>query len=122
VVRVRFGCRRLHVLLQREGWEFNYKKVYRIFTEEGLIVRTKRRRKITSRARNPLKQTTELNEQWRLDFVHDRLEDGRTLRVLTVVDHFSRECLALVADTSLSGQKVAGRMCGIIVSFPFNNS
>ena len=84
-----------------------------MYTEEGLIVRTKRRRKIASRARNPLKQATELNEQWSMDFVHDRLEDGRTLRVLTVVDNFSRECLALVADTSLSGQKVARCLSGI---------
>jgi putative transposase len=109
-VRVRFGYRRLHVLLQREGWVVNHKRVYRIYGEENLMVRTKKRRKIASQARTPQGPAQHINEQWSMDFVHDRLEDGRSLRVLTVVDNFSRECLALEADRSLSGARVAATL------------
>ncbi len=106
-VRIRFGYRRLPVLLRREGWAVNHRRVYRIYREEGLIVRTKKRKKIASRARSPLKKTERINQQWSRDFVADRLEDGRMLRVLTVVDNFSRECLSLEADVSLTGRRVA---------------
>jgi len=109
-VRVRFGYRRLHVLLQREGWAVNHKRVYRIYGEENLMVRTKKRRKIASQARTPQGQAQRPNEQWSMDFVHDRMEDGRALRVLTVVDNFSRECLALEADRALSGDRVAATL------------
>lgn len=109
-VRVRFGYRRLHVLLQREGWAVNHKRVYRIYGEENLMVRTKKRKKIASRARTPQGQAQRPNQQWSMDFVHDRMEDGRCLRVLTVVDNFSRECLALEADRALSGERVAATL------------
>ena len=109
-VRVRFGYRRLHVLLQREGWAVNHKRVYRIYGEENLMVRTKKHRKIASQARTPQGQAQLLNEQWSMDFVHDRMEEGRALRVLTVVDNFSRECLALEADRALSGDRVAATL------------
>jgi len=105
--RVRFGYRRLHVLLKREGWDVNHKKVYRIYTEEGLTVRTKTRKKIASRARSPLQRVRKTNEQWSMDFVHDRLEDGKGLRLLAVVDNFNRECLLLMAARSMSGEQVA---------------
>lgn len=106
-VRVRFGYRRLHVMLKREGWRVNHKKVYRIYTEEGLTVRTKKRKKIASRARNPLRRAARTNEQWSMDFVHDRFEDGKALRMLAVVDNFNRECLLLKAARSMSGESVA---------------
>jgi putative transposase len=106
-IRVRFGYRRLHTLLRRQGWRVNHKKVYRIYTEESLVVRTKRRRKMASRARVPLKTASQPNEQWSMDFILDRLEDGRLFRVLSVVDNFSRECVVLEADRSLTGEKVA---------------
>jgi len=109
-VRVRFGYRRLHVLLQREGWTVNHKRVYRLYGEEQLAVRTKKRRKIASLGRTAQGAAQRLNEQWSMDFVYDRTEDGRGLRVLTVVDNFSRECLALEADRSLSGERVAATL------------
>ena len=109
-VRVRFGYRRLHVLLRREGWPVNAKRVYRLYREENLTVRTKKRRKIASVGRTPQGVAQRLNEQWSMDFVHDRTEEGRSLRVLTVVDNFSRECLALEADRSLSGERVAATL------------
>jgi putative transposase len=106
-VRVRFGYRRLHTLLRRQGWRVNHKKVYRIYLEESLVVRTKRRRKMASRARVPLKAAGRPNEQWSMDFIMDRLEDGRLFRILSVVDNFSRECVVLEPDRSLTGEKVA---------------
>ena len=105
--RVRFGYRRLHILLKREGWEVNHKKVYRLYTEDGLTVRTKKRKKMASRARNPLKRARCTNEQWSMDFIHDRLEDGKSLRMLAVVDNFNRECLLLRAARSMRGEHVA---------------
>lgn len=105
--RVRFGYRRLTVLLRREGWTVNAKRIYRLYTEDGLAVRTKVRKKIARRARVPALRATRPNERWSMDFVAARLLDGRWFRVLTVVDQFTRECLLLLADSSLTGQKVA---------------
>jgi len=105
--RVRFGYRRLTVMLRREGWRVNAKRIYRLYTEEGLAVRTKVRKKIARRMRVPLVKATRPNEKWSMDFVAARLLDGRWFRVLTVVDQFTRECLLLLADSSLTGQKVA---------------
>jgi putative transposase len=105
--RVRYGYRRLTVLLRREGWEVNAKRIYRIYTEEGLIVRTQKRRERAQRQRVPLGQAVRPNQKWSMDFVAQRLPDGRWIRVLTVVDQFTRECLTLFADNSLSGDKVA---------------
>jgi len=109
-VRVRFGYRRLHVLLRREGWKVNHKKIYRLYCQEGLEIRTKKRRKLASRARVVLPQADAPNERWSMDFMTDRLVDGRAFRVLTVVDQFSRECPLLMADFSLSGKKVASAL------------
>jgi putative transposase len=105
--RVRFGYRRLTVLLRREGWSVNAKRIYRLYTEDGLAVRTKVRTKIASRARVPMLSATRPNEKWSMDFVGYRLVDGHWFRVLTMVDQFTRECLVLLADASLTGHKVA---------------
>jgi putative transposase len=104
-IRVRFGYRRLTVLLKREGWPVNTKRVYRIYKEEGLMVRTQKRKKAAA-ARVPLPAATRPNQRWSMDFIHDRLADQRCFRVLTVVDQFTRECVLLLADQSLTAAKV----------------
>ena len=96
-VRVRFGYRRLHVLWRREGWKVNHKKIYRLYCQEGLEMRTKKRRKLASRARVPLQEAEAPNERWSMDFMTDRLVDGRAFRVLTVGAQLSRECPLLMA-------------------------
>jgi len=108
--RVRFGYRRLTVLLKREGWRVNAKRIYRLYTEEGLTVRTKYRKKAASRQRVPQGLATAPNQRWSMDFVSDRLVDDRWFRVLTVVDQFTRECLLLYTDRALSGEKVAAEL------------
>ncbi len=105
--RVRFGYKRIHVLLRREGWQVNHKKVYRIYREENLAIRTKPRKKLASRQRVPLECATTPNQQWSMDFFMDRIEDGLMFRILTVIDNFSRECLACHADRSITGEKVS---------------
>jgi len=105
--RVRYGYRRLTVLLKREGWQVNAKRIYRLYLEEGLIVRTQKRRERAQRQRVPLGQAARPNQKWSMDLVAQRLPDGRWIRVLTVVDQFTRECLTLFADNALSGEKVA---------------
>jgi len=113
-VRVRFGYRRLTVLLRREGWRVNAKRIYRLYGDEGLTVRTKPRRKLASRARVPLPAPTRPNERWSMDFVSARTADGRWFRTLTVLDVFTRESLALLADRSLTGVKVAAALTPIV--------
>lgn len=105
--RRRFGYRRLHILLKREGWAVNWKKLYRIYREEGLTVRKRGGRKRAIGTRAPLSLPSTANERWSLDFMSDSLEDGRRFRVLNVIDDYSRECLAAVVDTSISGLRVA---------------
>lgn len=105
--RVRFGYRRLTVILRREGWRVNPKRIYRLYTEDGLTVRTKVRKKLARRSRVPTPRAARPNEKWSMDFMSVKLIDGRWFRVLTVIDQFTRECLALVADQALSGHKVA---------------
>ena len=108
--RVRYGYRRLTVMLRREGWQVNAKRIYRLYTEEGLIVRTQKRRERAQRQRIPSGQAARPNQKWSMDFVAQRLADGRWIRILTVVDQFTRECLLLHADTALSGEKVAAAL------------
>jgi putative transposase len=105
--RRRYGYRRLAVLLQREGWPVNHKRIYRLYQREGLGVRTKKRKKRASHLRVVPPAPTAPNQRWSMDFVSDRLEDGHAFRVLTVVDVFTRECIALHADRNLSGRQVA---------------
>jgi putative transposase len=105
---VRYGYRRLTVLLRREGWHVNAKRIYRLYREEELIVRTKQRRKIARRQRAlTTAVASRPNQCWSMDFVSDKLADGRSFRILTVVDQFSRECVGLEADRSMTGMKVA---------------
>jgi putative transposase len=107
-VRVSYGYRRLHVLLRREGWRINHKRVYRLYRQEGLGLRRKRpRRRRSVLARQGKPQVRRPNERWAMDFMHDTLADGGKLRVLTVVDVFTRECLALEGRTSFRGEHVA---------------
>ena len=105
--RVRFGYRRLTVLLRREGWPVNAKRVYRIYKEEGLMIRTKLRKKIARRRPLVVELASGPNQRWSMDFVAARLEDGRPFRILTVVDQFTRECVAIRAKPRLSGHDVA---------------
>jgi transposase InsO family protein len=104
---VRYGYRRLTVLLRREGWKVNAKRIYRLYREERLIVRTKQRRKIARRQRVARPMASGGNEAWSMDFVSDKLADGRGIRILTVVDQFTRECIGLEPDRRMSGMKVA---------------
>ncbi|MBY4612796.1 MULTISPECIES: IS3 family transposase [Rhizobium] len=112
--RRRFGYRRLHVLLRREGHLVNHKKLFRLYREEKLTVRKCGGRKRAIGTRAPMLIPLAANDRWSLDFVSDQLTDGRRFRVLTVVDDCTRECLALVADTSLSGLRVARELDRII--------
>ena len=104
--RRRFGYRRLHAMLQREGFEVNIKKVRRIYAEERLQVRRRGGRKRALGTRRPMVVPEGPNQRWSLDFVSDQFTDGRRFRILAVVDDFTRECLGLVADTSLSGLRL----------------
>jgi putative transposase len=104
--RPRFGYRRLHILLNREGWRINHKKTYRLYREEQLGVRVHRRRKRASQLRVRPAAPTRPNERWCMDFMADRLDDGRRIRILTVEDVFTRECLAVEVDTSLVSARV----------------
>jgi putative transposase len=112
--RRRFGYRRLHVLLRREGHAVNRKRVQRIYREERLTVRRRGGRKRAIGTRRPIETPLLPNQRWSLDFVSDQMTDGRRFRILTVVDNCTRECLALVADTSLSGRRVARELDDII--------
>jgi putative transposase len=105
--RRRFGYRRLLVLLRREGIRMNHKRLRRLYREERLQVRRRGGRKRALGTRSPMMLPQGPNERWSLDFLSDQLSDGRRFRILAVVDDFTRECLALVADTSLSGSRVA---------------
>lgn len=105
-IRRRFGYRRLHILLKREGVVVNHKKLYRIYREERLTVRKRGGRKRALGTRAPMAIPQGWNQRWSLDFVSDTLVDGRRFRVLVVVDDFTRECLTLLVDTSLSGVRV----------------
>ena len=104
---VRYGYRRLTVLLRREGWTVNAKRIYRLYTEEQLIVRTKQRRKIARRQRGGIAIATAPNQCWSMDFMSEKFADGRSFRILTVVDQFTRECVCLEADRAMTGMKVA---------------
>jgi putative transposase len=113
-VRRRFGYRRLHILLRREGLLLNHKKLRRLYAEERLQVRRRGGRKRALGTRAPLALPQGPNQRWSLDFVHDQLSDGRRFRILAVVDDFTRECLTLVADTSLSGLRVGRELDAIV--------
>ena len=108
-VRRRFGYRRLHILLRHEALTVNHKKLRRIYAEERLQVRRRGGRKRALGARAPLALPQGPNQRWSMDFLHDQFSDGRRFRILAIIDGFTRECLALSADTSLSGLRGIAR-------------
>jgi putative transposase len=103
--RVRFGYRRPTVILRREGWRVNPKRICRLYTEDGLTLRTKIRKKLAGRSRVPMPRATRPNQKWSMDFMSAKIVDGRWFRVLTLIDQFIRECLALLADRALNGYR-----------------
>src|SRR6202049_4871303 len=109
----RWGYRRLHVLLRRSGEEVNHKRVHRVYREAGLSIRRKKR-KHCARTGQPLRACTAANQEWGLDFVHDTVQSGRSIRVLGVVDAYTRECLALEVDTSFASRRAARVLEGIV--------
>lgn len=104
--RRRFGSPRLHILLRREGLIINHKRTERIYQEEGLSLRIRRRKKTASVLRVEMPQAEKPDQRWSMDFMSDCLYDGRKFRVLTVVDDYTRECLAIKVDTSINGVRV----------------
>ena len=104
--RRRFGYRRINVMLQREGIHVNHKKLRRIYAQEKLQVRRRGGRKRALGTRRPMVMPDGSNQRWSLDFVSDAFTDGRRFRILTVIDDFTKESVALVADTSISGLRI----------------
>lgn len=104
--RRRFGYRRLHVLLRREGWVVNHKRVYRLYRAEGLRVGQRKRKRRAARERVPLSAPTRANQGWSMDFMADALATGRRFRALNIVDEYTREAPAIEVDTSLPGARV----------------
>ena len=101
----RYGYRRLHVLLRRAGEAVNHKRVHRVYREAGLMIRRKKRKHCV-RTPKPLVECTAANQEWALDFVHDAVASGRTIRILSVEDAYTRECLGLEVDTSFASRRV----------------
>ena len=112
--RRRFGYRRIGQMLEREGINMNHKKLRRLYKEEGLAVKRRRGRKRATGIRAPIDASTKPNERWSLDFLSDVFEPGRRFRILGVIDDCTRECLGLIADTSLSGARVARELDKLI--------
>ena len=105
--RVRYGYRRIQILLQREGWKVNHKRVYRLYKQEGLELRLKtRKKKRVALPRAVCPEAAAPNDRWSIDFVSDRLSDGRAFRVLSLVDNVSRVSPALEADFKMTGERV----------------
>ena len=105
--RVSYGYRRLHVLLQREGWKVNHKRGYRLYRQEGLGMRPKKpRRHVTACRRVERSVTTEINDSRSMDFMSDQLYDGRRIRLLTLVDNFTRESLAIEVGEHIGSDRV----------------
>jgi putative transposase len=112
--RRRFGYRRLFILLRDQGEPSGINRIYRIYREEGLTVRKRRARRRAIGTRTPILVQAKANARWSLDFVHDQLAHGRRFRILNVVDDVTRECLAAVPDTSISGKRVARELTLIV--------
>jgi len=101
----RYGYLLLHAMLRAEGLVKNRKRTYRVYTQMGLQVRTKRRKKLI-RSRTALSVPSRVNERWSIDFIHDQLADGRRIRVLNIVDDYSRVCIGQLVDLSISGARM----------------
>jgi putative transposase len=112
--RKRFGYRRLFILLRQEGEPSGINRVHRIYREEGLTVRKRRARRRAIGPRAPIIVEAKANARWSVDFVHDQLANGRRFRVLNIVDDVTRECLAAIPDTSISGRRVARELTALI--------
>lgn len=112
--RRRFGYRRLFVLLRREGEPSGINRIYRLYREEGLTVRKRKARRKAVGTRAPILVEARPNARWSLDFVHDQFDCGRRFRVLNIVDDVTRECLAAIPDTSISGRRVARELAALI--------
>jgi putative transposase len=110
----RFGYRRLHVLLRQEEHLVNRKKTQRLYREEGLSVRRRRGRKRATGTRAPILVETKPNVRWSVDFVSDQFASGRRFRILNVIDDVTKECLAAIPDTSISGRRVARELADVI--------
>ena len=104
--RRRWGCPMLYLMLRREGWRANHKRVERLYREEGLSLRRRRRRKRLSHLRVPRERPVAANQTWAVDFIHDSLINGRRFRAFAVLDQWSRESLAIEVDFSLTGERV----------------
>ena len=114
--RRRFGYRRLFILLRREGEPSGINRIYRLYREEGLMVRKRRGRRKALGTRAPILVEARPNARWSLDFVHDQLANGRRFRILNIVDDVTRECLGAVPDVSISGARVARELAAIVAS------
>ena len=104
--RRRFGCRRLHVLLKREGLVDNHKRSERIYRQEKLALRIRRRKKLASQGRIEISKAGRANELWAMDFLHDVLYNGRKLRFLPIIDTYTKECFRIEVDSSIGGKRV----------------
>ena len=112
--RKRFGYRRLFILLRQDGEPSGINRIYRLYREEGLTVRKRRSRRRAVGTRAPIVVEAAANARWSLDFVHDQLACGRQFRILNIVDDVTRECLAAIPDTSISGRRVARELTALI--------
>jgi putative transposase len=112
--RCRFGYRRLFILLREQGEPSGINRIYRLYREEGLTVRKRRARRRAVGTRTPILVEAKVNARWSLDFVHDQFALGRRFRILNIVDDVTRECLAAVPDTSISGKRVARELTVLI--------
>lgn len=112
--RRRFGYRRLFILLRNEGEVSGVNRIYRLYREEGLSVRKRKARRRATGTRAPILVEARPNARWSIDFVHDQFACGRRFRILNVVDDVTRECIAAIPDTSISGRRVARELSSVI--------
>ncbi len=112
--RRRFGYRRLFILLREQGEPSGINRIYRLYREEGLTVRKRKARRRAIGTRTPILVEAKVNARWSLDFIHDQIGSGRRLRMLNIVDDVTRECLAAISDTSISGKRVARELTTLI--------
>jgi putative transposase len=112
--RRRFGYRRLFILLRDQGEPSGVNRIYRLYREEGLTVRKRKARRRAVGTRTPILVEAKVNARWSLDFVHDQFALGRRYRILNIVDDVTRECLAAIPDTSISGKRVARELTAIM--------
>lgn len=113
--RISYGYRRLHILLQREGWQVNHKRVYRLYTEEGLTIKRRKPKRYKSIVPRKIRiEPAGINDVWSMDFMSDALADGHRYRVFTVLDVYTRECLALEARQRFNGLEVTNILTRIV--------